>query len=325
MPRRRGFTLIELLVVIAIIAVLIALFLPAVQAARGAARRAQCLNNLKQVGLALQNYHDAVGTFPMSYAARSPFKNGATDTFPGWGWGTLILPQLEQGVLFGAVNFNSSVEDLGNTTVVGTILTVYLCPSDPIPGGPFAVMDGSGVTLASLGPSSYAACVGDDLADTTTGLSNDGMGNGILFRNSGIRIADITDGTSQTISVGERAWSITSGPWAGVATLGVLRRGPANPCPTSGAPFYPAASLVQAHCNVLNTDTDPDGGIDDFSSRHPGGANVVFADGSVHFLKSVLRNSGTKADGSTLYSPSSLVLQALGTRAGSEVVSSEAY
>ncbi len=325
MPRRRGFTLIELLVVIGIIAVLIALLLPAVQAAREAARRAQCLNNLKQIGLALQNYHDAVGTFPMSYAARSPFKNGATDTAPGWGWGTLILPQLEQGAIFAAVNFSSPVEDPRNSTVGRTILTMYLCPSDPIPGGPFPVMDGSGNTLASMGPTSYAACVGDDRADSTTGLNNDGLGNGILFRNSGIRIADITDGTSQTIAVGERAWSITSGPWAGVATLGVIRRGPANPCPTTGALFYPAASLVQAHCNVLNTDTDPDGGIDDYSSRHPGGANVVFADGSVHFLKSVLRNSGTKPDGSTLYSPSSLVLQALGTRAGSEVISADAY
>jgi prepilin-type processing-associated H-X9-DG protein len=76
---------------------------------------------------------------------------------------------------------------------------------------------------------------------------------------------------------------------------------------------------------VLNTDTDPDGGLDDYSSRHPGGANVGFADGSVHFLKSVLRNSGKRPDGSTIYSPSSLVLQALGTRAGGEVVSADAY
>jgi len=325
MTKPRGFTLIELLVVIAIIGVLIALLLPAVQAAREAARRAQCTNNLKQMGLALQNYHDAIGTLPMSYAARSRFIDGATDTAPGWGWGAMILPQLEQGPLFNAVNFSLPVEGPQNSTVIRSILTTYLCPSDPMSGGPFAVSDSSGNVSATMGPTSYAACVGNDLADTTTGLNNDGLGNGVLFRNSGIRLADITDGTSQTITVGERAWSITSGPWAGVVTNGVIRRGPANPCPTTGALFYPAASLVQAHCNVLNTDTDPDGGIDDYSSRHPSGANFVFADGSVHFLKSVLRNSGKRPDGSTIYSPSSLVLQALGTRASGEVVSADAY
>jgi len=325
MMRRRGFTLIELLVVISIIGVLIALLLPAVQAAREAARRAQCTNNLKQMGLALQNYHDAIGTFPMSYAARSRFTDGAGDTATGWGWGAMILPQLEQGPLFNAVNFSLPVEGPQNSTVVRSILTAYLCPSDPMPGGPFAVSNALGNVLATMGPASYAACVGNDLADSTTGLNNDGLGNGVLFRNSGIRMADIPDGTSQTITVGERAWSITSGPWAGVVTNGVIRRGPANPCPTTGALFYPAASLVQAHCNVLNTDTDPDGGIDDYSSRHPGGANVVFADGSVHFLKSVLRNSGQRPDGSTIYSPSSLVLQALGTRAGCEVIPADAF
>jgi prepilin-type processing-associated H-X9-DG protein len=237
----------------------------------------------------------------------------------------MILPQFEQGPLFNAVNFSLPVQGPQNSTVIRSMLATYLCPSDPIPGGPFAVSDASGTVLAMMGPTSYAACVGNDLADSTTGLNNDGLGNGIMFRNSRVRVADITGGASQTITVGERAWSVTSGPWAGVVTNGVIRRGPANPCPTTGAMFYPAATLVQAHCNVLNTDTDPDGGIDDYSSRHPGGANVVFADGSVHFLKSVLRNLGQRSDGSTIYSPSSLVLQALGTRAGGEVVSADAY
>jgi prepilin-type N-terminal cleavage/methylation domain-containing protein/prepilin-type processing-associated H-X9-DG protein len=325
MRRRRGFTLIELLVVISMIGVLIDLLLPAVQAAREAARRAECTNNVKQMGLALQNYHDAVGTFPMSYAARSRFIDGATDTAPGWGWGSMILAQLEQGPLFHAVNFVLPVEGQENSTVAQSILGVYLCPSDPMPGGPFQVTGASGSALALAGPTSYAACVGNDFADSTTGLNNDGLGNGVMFRNSGVRIAGITDGTSETITIGERAWSISSGPWAGVVTGGVIRRGPANPCPTTGALFYPAATLVQAHCNVLNTDTDPDGGLDDFSSRHPGGANFVFADGSVHFLKSILRNSGERSDGSTIYSPSSLVFQALGTRAGGELVSADAF
>ena len=322
---RQGFTLIELLVVIAIIAVLISLLLPAVQAAREAARRVQCVNNLKQMGLALHNYHDSIGSFPMSYMARPRFVDGATDTAPGWGWGMMILPQLEQAPLFAAVNVGLPVEALHNATVVQSILNVYICPSDPLPGDVFPVTNPAGTTLAMMGPTSYAACVGNDLADTTTGLNNDGLGNGVMFRNSAIRVSAITDGTSQTIVVAERAWTINSGPWAGVATGGVIRRGPANPCPTTGALFYLAASMVQAHCNVLNTDTDPDGGLDDFSSRHPGGANALFADGSVHFLKSVLRNSGRRPDGSTIYSPASMVLQALGTRAGGEVISADAY
>ncbi|MGC8638353.1 MAG: DUF1559 domain-containing protein [Isosphaeraceae bacterium] len=322
---RQGFTLIELLVVIAIIAVLISLLLPAVQAAREAARRVQCVNNLKQMGLALHNYHDSIGSFPMSYMARLQFINGATDTAPGWGWGMMILPQLEQSPLFAAANVGLPVDAPHNSTVVQAILNVYICPSDPIPGGVFPVTSAVGATVAMMGPTSYAACVGNDQADTTTGLNNDGLGNGVMFRDSAIRVSEITDGTSQTIAVAERAWTINSGPWAGVATGGVIRRGPANPCPTTGALYYLAASLVQAHCNVLNTNTDPDGGLDDFSSRHPGGANALFADGSVHFLKSVLRNSGQRPDGSTIYSPASVVLQALGTRAGGEVISADAY
>jgi prepilin-type N-terminal cleavage/methylation domain-containing protein/prepilin-type processing-associated H-X9-DG protein len=322
---RRGFTLIELLVVIAIIAVLIALLLPAVQAAREAARRAQCVNNLKQMGLALHNYHDAVGAFPMSYIAFQPFTNGSSDTSPGWAWSTMILSQLEQVNLFNATNFWLAVESPANSTVARASLNVYLCPSDPMPGGPYTVTNATGAALALVSPTSYAACVGNDLTDSTTGLNNDGIGNGVMCRNSKIRIADITDGTSQTILVGERAWSINSGTWVGVVTNGVIRRGPANPCPTTGAPFYLAATLVQAHCNVLNTIQDPDGGLDDYSSRHPGGANTLFGDGSVKFLKSVLGNNGTRSDGSTIYSQGSLILQSLGTRAGGEVLSSDSY
>ncbi len=325
MRRTRGFTLIELLVVIAIIALLIALLLPAVQAGREAARRAQCLNNLKQVALALQNYHDAVGAFPMSYAAAPKFVDGSTDVAPGWAWSALILAQLERSAAFHAINFGLPVEAGENSTVVRSRVDAYLCPSDRISNGPFVLSDAGNNPLGLVDSTSYAACVGDDRADTTTGLDNDGLGNGVLFRNSRVRLADITDGASQTIVVGERAWSITEGTWAGVVRAGVVRRGPSNPCPTTGASYYPAATLAQAHCNVLNSISDPDGGLDDFSSRHPGGANLAYADGSVRFFKSVIGNAGARPDGSTIYSPASLVLQALGTRAGGEVVSADAY
>ncbi|HWE38339.1 MAG TPA: DUF1559 domain-containing protein [Isosphaeraceae bacterium] len=325
MTRRRGFTLIELLVVIAIIGVLIALLLPAVQMAREAARRTQCANNLKQMGLALHNYQTAIGSFPMGYAAAARFVDGATDTSPGWAWGAMILPQLEQRPLFDAANFGLPVEAPQNLTAARALLNVYLCPSDTPADAASAIDDGTGVVLGLLAPSSYASCVGGDESDTTTGINNDGKGRGVFFRNSAIRPQDIIDGLSNTIALGERAWAINNGVWAGALNRGVIRRGPMNPCPTTGAAYYRAATLVQAHMNVLNSIADPDGGLDDFSSFHPSGADFLFADGSVRFLKSVPSNTGVAADGSTVYSPGSLIIQALGTRNGGEVVSANAY
>jgi prepilin-type processing-associated H-X9-DG protein len=316
--------LIELLVALSIIGLLISLLLPAVQAAREAARRAHCANNLKQIGLALVSYHDALGAFPMGYAARGRFVDGATDTAPGWGWGTMILPQLEQRSLFNALNVSLAVEGLQNTTLIRSAISNYLCPSDPT-NGAFVVTDASGNALATAAPSSYAACVGNDAADTAVGLNNDGLGNGVFYRNSRTRVGDLVDGTSYTILMGERAWSNVNGLWAGVVTNGVVRRGARNRCPKTGALFYPAATLVQAHCHVLNPIADVDGGLDDFSSQHPGGANFAFGDGSVRWIKEVSMDTGQDANGDAIYTPAGLRYQALGTRASGEVVSGDAF
>jgi prepilin-type N-terminal cleavage/methylation domain-containing protein/prepilin-type processing-associated H-X9-DG protein len=323
---RRGFTLIELLVVIAIIAVLIALLLPAVQAAREAARRTQCVNNMKQMGLALHNYHGSLSIFPPGYIALSPFIDGETDTAPGWSWASMILPQLDQAPLYASLNLLLPVQAAPNTTGTQTLLRVFLCPSDALPStGTFPVTDGLGDTVATVAPSSYAACTGSDAADVALGVNNDGSGNGVFFRNSGIRIAAVTDGTSQTVLLLERAWGDTEGTWVGAPAGAVVMRGPFNPCPGSAFATYLSPCLVLAHCHLLNTNSDTDSGLDDPSSFHPGGANVLFADGSVHFLKNVLSDAGVNPDGSTRYTPSSLIQQALGTRSGGEVISSDAY
>ncbi len=324
--RSRGFTLIELLVVIAIIAVLIALLLPAVQSAREAARRSQCVNNLKQMGIALHNYHDAVLAFPPGYIAGSKFVDGETDTSPGWSWAAMILPQLDQGPLYSAINVWLPIQAPANTTAAQTLLSAFLCTSDQLPGtAAFPVTDGLGNTVAMVAPSSYAACTGSDASDVALGLNNDGSGNGVFFRNSAVRMASITDGTSQTVLILERAWGDTEGTWVGAPAGGVVLRGPFNPCPGSAFASYLAPCLVLAHCHLLNTNADTDSGLDDPSSFHPGGANVLFGDGSVHFLRSVQNDAGVIANGSTRYTPSSLIQQALGTRSGGEAISSDSY
>jgi prepilin-type N-terminal cleavage/methylation domain-containing protein/prepilin-type processing-associated H-X9-DG protein len=304
---RLAFTLIELLVVIAIIAVLIGLLVPAVQKVREAAARLSCTNNLKQIGLALHDYHDAQQSFPAGYVAVGPYRDGATDTAPGWGWAAFILPYLEQDNLYRQINFNRPIP---SSVAAQAPLKMYLCPSDLAPPGAFPVPDGFGTPVTSAAPSSYAACVGGDESDTTGAA-----GLGVFYRNSRTRLTDITDGTSSTILIGERAWSNANGVWAGAVPGGVLLRGRQNPNPGSGAAWYPAAALALAHSHLNNATTDTDGGLDDFSSRHAGGSNFLFADGSVHFIRSI---PGDNTDGSP--TAEGLAFQALGTRANGEVV-----
>jgi prepilin-type N-terminal cleavage/methylation domain-containing protein/prepilin-type processing-associated H-X9-DG protein len=303
---REGFTLIELLVVIAIMGILIALLLPAVQKVREAANRAQCQNNLKQVGLACQNHHDVNKHFPPGYLATQPYADGATDTAPGWGWAAYLLPYVEQGNLYKRLNLGQPVQD---SPAIQTALPLYLCPSDLYPQAAFPVTDAFGNTLAPAAPSSYAACAGGD-ESSTFGPS----GLGVFYRNSATRMTDITDGTSNTLLVGERAWANVNGTWAGAVPGGVCRRGRQNPCPGSGAAFFPAAALVLAHSHLNNATSDTDGGLDDFSSMHFGGANILFADGHVAFVRSI---PGDNADGS--YTADGVAFQALGTRGNGDV------
>lgn len=348
---RTAFTLIELLVVIAIIAIIIGLVLPAVQKARAAAARAQCQNNLKQIGLALSTYHDARRCLPPGYLASAPEGDPNFSTAPGWGWASFLLPYLEQGALFRDIQ--TAIQDevpITDPSVAGAIqatIPIYLCPADSAPTTAFAVTalpssasyplvfsEGSPGPLTA-GASSYAACVGRDEDSDADGI----VGSGVFYCNSKTRLSDIQDGTSNTIVVGERAWANAQGVWVGAIPGYGMAFGPENPCLAviSGgmpnSPLYAPPMLVQAHIHLVNPMTDGDGGLDDFSSTHPGGANALFADGSVHFLRTTPPDPDPGDPGAiqsqyppplgspdSWYTAESYNLMAYGTRNGGETV-----
>jgi prepilin-type N-terminal cleavage/methylation domain-containing protein/prepilin-type processing-associated H-X9-DG protein len=301
--RRPAFTLIELLVVIAIIAILIGLLLSAVQKVRETAARMQCANNLKQLGLACHSYHDANQGLPPGYLAASAYVDGANDTAPGWGWATFLLPYLEQDNLSRQIDLARPVQ---GSAAIQSLVKVYLCPSDQPPAAAFSVAGPTGSPITLAAPSSYAASCGPDATDVA-----DPDGLGVFYRNSKTRLTDITDGTSQTVMIGDRAWGDTRGIWAGAPSGAVVQPGHRNPWQTTAAP---APCLVLAHNNWINIKTDADGGLDDFSSYHTGGVNLLFADGSVHFLRSITSDGQERRD-----------FWALGTRAGGEVLQVLSY
>jgi prepilin-type N-terminal cleavage/methylation domain-containing protein len=306
--RKRGLTLIELLVVIAIIAVLVSLLLPAVQQAREAARKTQCKNNLKQIGLALHNYHEVFNTFPMGYCSAMPYVDGATDTANGWGWSALILPQLDQAPLYNQFNFGQPVQKYA---AINTKIPAYLCPSDTISGNSITIRNAAGTAITTAAPSSYAAVCGGDESDTA-----DPTGLGTFFRNSSIRMSAITDGLTHTILVGERAACKAQGIWAGAINNGIVTCGPQNV--SSQSATEPAACLVLMHTHLNNVTIDSDGGLDDGNSMHVVGSFMLFGDGSVRMVKSI---PADQPNGN--YTSDSLLFQALGTRANGEMVSDD--
>jgi len=357
MPLRRvrkhhGFTLIELLVVIAIIAVLIALLLPAVQSAREAARRAQCTNNLKQLGLAIHNYIDRVNLFVPAVSAQAPGDTWAWNS--GLSWRGMILPELEQNTVFNA--FNMNLKTGGGSATSGawatawyTVMTVFLCPSDAQNGGGIVPYGANGTFSANTaipanpsgGPTgvpvtNYNLSFGDNYAVLplsgpnpwednlplaagqlqrrglngfwgTMGVINYGGETGSMRGFSDYRsgqtasIQSVTDGMSNTILAGEGLPAEDANNemygFTGVASGTTL---PINLY--TGAPF--------AGFGSTNWSTRASYAARGFKSRHPGGANFLFADGSVHFLKASINP---------------FAYNALGSRNGGEVISSDQY
>lgn len=262
--RHRGFTLIELLVVIAIIAVLIALLLPAVQQAREAARKSQCQNHLKQIGLALHNYHDTSRMFPM----------GSSIAWPSWGLMTRLLPNMDQASIYKATDlsqadccaFSIAQQSAGRDTASGHLFTFMQCPSDP--NASRVLISGTATGSYPCGkvvPGNYLGVSGNtDYAGAGTKI-----GNGMFFDASSVRLATITDGSSTTLAVGERGlpndlvwgWVICGGSeWEQYIST-----------------QYGLSPGQNSAWNVGNITPR-------FWSYHPGGAYFVLADGHVKFL-----------------------------------------
>lgn len=319
--RRRAFTLIELLVVIAIMGLLIAIILPAVQAAREAARRTQCRNNLKQFGLALHVYHDSHATLPPGYLFFGPYgpphattsaapSAAGVDTMyifdapppgiqmdpndPGWSWLALILPYIDQGPLHNQIDFNQPVAVDTHLPTRTRSIPVANCPSD-YGSGVFTVLSEVNQSMGQAHTTSYAACFG------SFGLINTDpdFGNGLFQRNSRVRLRDIVDGQSTTIAVGERAALFAKAPWAGVISGGTVRTTPGAPVFTSTVELAPAMALSRMGNRSLNS---PFSEPYDFFSGHADIAYFLFADGSVRSLtgstdQSLLHAMATRADG----------------------------
>lgn len=318
MQRKRhpGFTLIELLVVIAIIAILIALLLPAVQQAREAARRTQCKNNMKQISLAVYNYHDTHGVFPVNFSLRNILGNantGAAIANSARSWGQFILPYVDQAPLYNQIDFNgiggtwpSKFEtNTNNQRIASTVMTVYLCPSDDSNGnGRLGGRSDYSPANTFWGVTNYKACMGSNwnvglagwnpVANTTgrNAPSTDGLnlGNGILCSNQSAvngptRVRDVTDGTSNTFFAGEALPGYSQWNWwynSNAATA------------TCAIPLNRSAKLAPNPGDWPNNFG--------FNSKHIGGGHFAMLDGSARFVSEnidlgIYRAAGTVSSG----------------------------
>ncbi|QDT44396.1 Type II secretion system protein G precursor [Gimesia alba] len=304
LKRKRGFTLIELLVVIAIIAILIALLLPAVQQAREAARRSQCKNNLKQIGLALHNYHDNFRTFPPGDVRRTYGSGVQSWTTSMLGWIPRILPFLDQAPLYNQINWEleSGVSAAPNNALRREKLPVVRCPSDS-----------SRQPSSTYGPTNYMACRG-------TGASSTANISGSIFaQNSRVKIRDIEDGTSNTLMISETFASAPfcdDQPSGGVCPASCLTKAPYTGGAQQGYSWF-YAQIYESHYfgTVYNPNNKgmPDCGAGSSTtaallaarSKHTGGVHVLLADGAVRFASDNIDNQtwrdlGAPADGNVL-------------------------
>jgi prepilin-type N-terminal cleavage/methylation domain-containing protein/prepilin-type processing-associated H-X9-DG protein len=282
---RRAFTLVELLVVIAIIGILIALLLPAVQAAREAARRISCTNNLKQIGLALHNYHAALGSFPCgAEVGFLYYQSSGTPVGTKPGWRVFILPYVEQGNIHDQFDFESNICEGVDCELSAMALGLYQCPSDGQ-----QIYDPHRTNTYRWRTANYIGVSGARRFETCEQRHCGSWANdGVLHPMSGVRVADIRDGTSNTLAVGEQV------NWLRVWTSGAYTTTPQQPwqhvCvfaaknvvwPINTDPEERRYNHAQPDQNCLFNDIF-------FSSRHPGGANFCRADGSVGFVNETI-------------------------------------